>query len=260
MPSYARKHQLQESLVYHAFSRSNERKVIFSEAEDFAHFKTLFHDYSMKFDSKIYHWVIMSNHYHLVIEFDYPELISKFMAGLHRAYSHYHHKRYRSVGFLWQGRFKLQPIQKDLYLKSCGRYVERNPVRAGMVKEACEYAHSSARFYCLGEKDNITHMSPDFEDFGRDANERQEAYKHFLSVFNNEEDGHFSNLEIPRGDKEFMRRLVKTGEHYLPRRQGRKASIWQIQIPNATVQRISHEVYRSQAFYAAGRLVHLESF
>lgn len=167
MPSYARKHQLQQSLVYHAFSRSNGRKVIFQESKDFGHFKTLLCEYGNRFDARIYHWAIMPNHYHLVFEFKYPELISKFMAGLHRAYSHYYHKQYNAVGFLWQGRFKLQPIQKDLYLKNCGRYVERNPVRAGIVKEVCAYEHSSARFYCLGCEDGITQVSPDFEDFGK---------------------------------------------------------------------------------------------
>ncbi|MFA5351546.1 MAG: transposase [Candidatus Omnitrophota bacterium] len=89
MPSYARKHQLQQSLVYHAFSRSSGRKVIFQEANDFNHFKSLLREYGNRFGSKIYHWAIMPNHYHLVVEFDNPELISKFMAGLHRAYSHY---------------------------------------------------------------------------------------------------------------------------------------------------------------------------
>lgn len=226
MPSYARKHQLQSSLLYHAFSRSNGRKEIFLDPEDFSYFKMLLREYSVKFDSKIYHWVIMSNHYHLVVEFEYPELISKFMAGLHRAYTHYHHKRYGTVGFLWQGRFKLQPIQKDLYLKSCGRYVERNPVHARMVIEACEYMHSSARFYCLGQGDDLTQVSPDFEDFGSDDVARRGNYKEFLKTFDTEEDGYFSNLDNPCGNKEFVRRLVKIGEHYLPRRKGRKAAIF----------------------------------
>jgi len=224
MPSYARRHQLQQSLVYHAFSRSNGRRIIFSKSSDFEHFKTLLHDYSQKFTSKIYHWVIMSNHYHLVIEFEYPELVSKFMAGLHRAYTHYHHKQYGTAGFLWQGRFKLQPIQKDLYLKGCGRYVERNPVRAGMVSEAYEYTHSSARFYCIGKEDRITQFSPVFEDFGRDATTRQNAYKEFLKTFDSEEEKYFSNIEAPCGNKEFVRRLMKVGAHFLPRRQGRKAA------------------------------------
>jgi putative transposase len=226
MPSYARKHQLQQSLVYHAFSRSNGRKVIFQEPNDLDYFKTLLYKYNLRFDAKIYHWAIMLNHYHLVVEFEYPEVISKFMAGLHRAYSHYYHKQYNAAGFLWQGRFKLQPIQKDLYLKNCGRYVERNPVRAGMVKEAGEYAYSSARFYCLGQEDGITQVSPDFEDFGKSTIERQVAYKEFLRTFDSKEEAYFSNIELPCGDQDFLRRLVKTGGHYFPRRQGRKPAMF----------------------------------
>jgi len=226
MPSYARKHQLQQSLAYHAFNRSNGRKVIFQEPGDFDRFKTLLYEYGFKFDAKIYHWVIMPNHYHLVVEFNLPELISKFMAGLHRAYSHYYHNQYNSVGFLWQGRFKLQPIQKDLYLKNCGRYVERNPVRAGMVKEACEYAHSSARFYCLGQEDGVTQVSCDFENSGKEATGRRAVYKEFLRAFDSEEEAYFSNIEIPCGDQDFLRRLVKAKGHYYPRRQGRKAAIF----------------------------------
>ena len=224
MPTYARKHQLQQSLVYHAFSRSNAGKVIFQESNDFKHFKGLLCEYSKRFDAKIYHWVIMPTHYHLVFEFEYPEIISKFMAGLHRAYSHYYHQQYNVMGFLWQGRFKLQPIQKDLYLKNCGRYVERNPVRAGIVAGVCEYAYSSARFYCLGQEDSITQISPDFEDFGQSIVQRQAAYKEFLRAFNIQEETYFSNIENPCGDQDFVRKLVRTGRHYFPRRQGRKAA------------------------------------
>ena len=226
MPSYARKHQLQQSLVYHAFSRSNGRKVIFQESEDFAHFKGLLCEYSKRFESKIYHWVIMPTHYHLVFEFEDPVVISKFMAGLHRAYSHYYHKQYDMVGFLWQGRFKLQPIQKELYLKNCGRYIERNPMRAGIVDDACKYEHSSARFYCLGQKDGITQISPDFEHFGKSSTERQVAYKEFLRFSDSQVEVNFSNIEVPCGDQDFLRKLVKVGRHYSPRRQGRKAAIF----------------------------------
>jgi len=225
MPSYARKHQLQQSLVYHAFSRSNGRKVIFQESGDFEHFKGLLCEYSDRFDAQVYHWAIMPTHYHLVFEFEDPEIISKFMAGLHRAYSHYYHKQYNAVGYLWQGRFKLQPIQKELYLKNCGRYVERNPVRAGIVAKACEYAHSSARFYCLGQEDSITRACPDYEGFGINASKRQTAYKEYLRIADDQDEARFSNVEVPCGNEDFIRKLVKTGAHFLPRRRGRKATI-----------------------------------
>lgn len=94
MPSYARKHQLEGALIYHVYSRSHGKVFIFNDAEDFEHFQELLKIYQEKFTARIYHWVIMSNHYHLLLELETPEEISKMMAGLARAYTHYHHRKY----------------------------------------------------------------------------------------------------------------------------------------------------------------------
>ena len=221
MPSYPRKHQLSNSLVYHIFSRSNARTKIFNNEDDFRYFIKLIKEYSFKFNFKVYHWVVMPNHYHLLLELEDPCKISKFMAGLSRAYTHYHHKVYLTSGFLWQGRFKLQPVQKERYLIACGRYIERNPVVAGIVLRAQDYYYSSARFYCLGDKDGITMEDPTFVDFGNEIKLRQSAYTEFLRSFDDEAGKCFENLENPQGDKEFTRRLIKAHGRYLPRRRGR---------------------------------------
>lgn len=156
MPTYARKHQLSNSLIYHIYNRSNARVSIFNHKEDFCCFMDLLRSYSQRFSLKLYHWVIMSNHYHLLLELEEPERISNIMSGLAKAYSCYHHKAYSASGFLWQGRFKSKPVQKEKYLIACGRYIERNPVKAGMVNQAYEYPYSSAIVYCLGKSDRIT--------------------------------------------------------------------------------------------------------
>jgi len=223
MPSYARKHQLGSSLIYHIFNRSNARVSIFSKEEDFAYFVNLLKEYMLRFQLKIYHWVVMSNHYHLLLEIEIPENISAFMAGLNRAYTHYYHKTYQTSGLLWQGRFKSQPVQKELYLLACGRYIERNPVRSGLVLEAVDYPYSSARFYCLGKPDGITAQDPAFIEFGSDQRQRQQGYTEFLRNFDLAEEKIFANLESPLGDKEFISRLIHKDGHYIPRRQGRLA-------------------------------------
>lgn len=221
MPSYARKHQLNNSLLYHIFNRSNSKSPIFDSPEGYQHFIKLLIKYGERFNLKIYHWVIMQTHYHLLLEIDEPEHISKLMAGLNRAYTHYYHKVNLSYGFLWQGRFKLQPIQKERYLIACGRYIERNPVRAGIVLEAQDYYYSSARFYCFGEEDGITVEDPAFIQFGKEIIRRQTAYKEFLRNFDIEEERGFGNLENPKGDKEFIKKLVFLHGRYMPRRRGK---------------------------------------
>jgi putative transposase len=163
----------------------------------------------------------MPNHYHLLLEINEPELISQCMAGLNRSYTHHYHKTYSTAGFLWQGRFKLQPVQGEKYLLTCGRYIERNPVRAQMVLEASDYSYSSARFYCLGEQDGLTQESPAFIEFGQEVIQRHIAYRKFLQSFDEEEESSFTNMEYPQGNKEFVRRLIKEHGRYLPKTRGR---------------------------------------
>lgn len=221
MPTHARKYQLGLSLIYHVYNRSNARIPIFKSSEDFTHFMALLKKYTLRFSLKIFHWVIMSNHYHLLLELEEPKRISRIMAGLSKAYSCYHHKIYATAGFLWQGRFKLQPVQKDNYLLACARYIERNPVRVGMINKAYEYPYSSARFYCLGENEGITTENPEFKTFGRDLSSRHNAYIEFLRRFDAEEEKTFTNLEQPAGNKEFLRRLIKENGRFTSRRRGR---------------------------------------
>lgn len=221
MPYTARTHQLKQSLLYHIYNRGLNRSAIFHKPEDYRYFIKLLSDYSAQYSFKIYHWVIMSNHYHILTELPEPNIISSVMSGIARAYSCYHHREHKTAGYLWQGRFKSQPVEKELYLFACGRYIERNPVKASMVTNAWEYEYSSARFYACGQADNLTAQNPLFEEFANTLEGRQEKYKEYLQTFSKEEEGYFENLEYPRGSAEFLKRLYKEKGHYLPRKQGR---------------------------------------
>lgn len=223
MPTYARQHQLNTSLIYHVYNRSNARVPIFRSREDFYCFMDLLGKYSARFALKIYHWVVMSNHYHLLFKLEQPKGVSKIMAGLAKAYSCYHHKTYSVSGFLWQGRFKLQPVQEEKYLIACGRYIERNPVKAGIVKEAYEYPYSSAKFYSLGESDGITVESPAFSGFGADSERRRSAYTEFLRNFDEGEEAIFNDVERPAGNKDFIKRLLRVNGRFVSRKAGRPA-------------------------------------
>lgn len=221
MPTNSRKHQLQQSFIYHVYNRSNARIPIFNRTEDFIHFMNLLEKYSFNFALKIYHWVIMSNHYHILLELKEPKCISKVMAGLSKAYSCYYHLVYGTVGFLWQGRFKSQPVQKEFYLIACARYIERNPVRSGICSEAYEYPYSSARYYCLGDKDSITTQDPCFEAFGINMLSRSDRYRDFLRSFDQEVEKAFATLEHPAGNEVFRRSLVREHGRYTSKRSGR---------------------------------------
>ena len=65
-------YQLERSLIYHVFNRSNARQMIFRESEDFRHFKQLLKEYAEYFEAEVYHWVIMENHYHRCLDPLFP--------------------------------------------------------------------------------------------------------------------------------------------------------------------------------------------
>ena len=220
MPTYARKHQLEGSLTYHVFNRSNARATIFRCQEDCEYFKRILIRYSLEFSMKIYHWAIMLTHYHLLLEIKEPELISKAIGGIALAYTHYFHKKYDSRGFLWQGRFNSQPVQKETYMIFCGRYIDRNPVKAGMVAIAENYDYSSAKFYCLGVDDGITNEDPYYTSLGISAHDRQSKYSEFLRNEKINDDDRWENTELPQGDKKFVRRIIRLDGRLIPRRLG----------------------------------------
>jgi putative transposase len=225
MPGIARRHQLEGSLTYHVFNRSHCRVPIFEDEDDFERFKELLVRFCRRHRCNIYHWAIMSNHYHLLIELQEPYELSAFISSLQRAYTAYYHLKYQTSGYLWQGRFKSQAIEKENYLLACGRYIERNPVAAGMTKEAMEYQHSSARRYCQGIKDGLTEINPFYESLGRDEIEKQTNYRDFLLNFDEEEEERFEQLERPMGYEKFLERLMRERGHYFPRRRGRSRKI-----------------------------------
>jgi len=221
MPSHARKHQLQGNLIYHVFNRANRKSNIFHGKDDFMRFTSILKKYASSFNLQIFHWAIMPNHYHILIELPIPEILSSIMSGIQRSYTHYYHKTYKTCGYLWQGRFKEQAIQKDRYLLACGRYIERNPVVAGIVEYAEEYFYSSARFYALSIKDRLTSQNPLYSNFGLSIEERLLNYRVFLQDFDETDDISFRNLEHPIGDKLFLRKLISLKGRYYPRRNGR---------------------------------------
>jgi putative transposase len=221
MPYCARKHQLQYALAYHIYNRSNARMTVFHTDSDCRYFMELLREYVKTFNLNLYHWVIMPNHYHLLLELEQPEQISKVMAGLNRSYTCYYHRVYQTAGFLWQGRFKCQPVQKEGYLFACGRYIERNPVRADIVSKAQEYAYSSAGFYCAGKADGLTTEDPIFSTFGPDMRARMIRYARFLRAFDAGGKSSFANFSEPQGSEEFISKLIKENGRYLPKRRGR---------------------------------------
>jgi putative transposase len=88
--------------------------------------------------------------------------LNKIIGAIQQIHTRYYHKRYQTAGQLFQSRFKSQAIENSNYLLSCGRYIELNPKRANLVQIPWEWRWSSAQYYALGQKDEITEDDPEW--------------------------------------------------------------------------------------------------
>ena len=168
------------SMPYHIISRGNNREPVFQEKEDFEKYLEICRRYKEQYEFKLYHWVLMNNHVHLLIETKENSSLSKVMQGIHLVYTIWFNRKKGKVGHLWQDRYRSAVIERDHYLLECGRYIERNPLRAGVVKDPREYPWSSYRVYGYGKGDGLTDRHDLYGVMGKGPFQRQRAYREYV--------------------------------------------------------------------------------
>ena len=127
---------------YHAFSRGNERRAVFFDDRDHQHFLDLLGRMSDRFQAEVWAFVLMPNHYHLVLRTRRPNL-SRAMQWLGVAYTNWFNARHARSGHLFQGRFKGVLVEDEDYLQRLLLYVHRNPLRGGLAERLADYPWSS---------------------------------------------------------------------------------------------------------------------
>ena len=142
--------------VYHVLTRGNNRQDVFKDESDFNKYLEILLRYKEKYHFKLYHYVLMTNHVHLVMEpTEKGGRLSEIMKGINLSYAQHYKRKYNHTGHFWQDRYKSIIISKDEYLLACGSYIELNPVRAKIVDDPMDYRWCSYRVYAYGKKDII---------------------------------------------------------------------------------------------------------
>jgi len=131
-----------EGAVYHVLSRGNERKEIFKDSDDKERFLSILAEYHDRYGVLIHSYVLMDNHYHVLLETPKANLV-RVMHGLNSRYTGYFNKKYSRSGHLFQGRYKAIIVEKERYLVELSRYIHLNPIRAGMAESPEIYQWSS---------------------------------------------------------------------------------------------------------------------
>jgi putative transposase len=143
------------SCVLHIVNRGNDKKVIFPEPVDYASFLVLLREARERFGVRLYAYSLMPNHFHLVVRVDDLEAISSYMHFVQREHACDLRWCYRSKGHghIFQRRYWSKLVEGDGHLISVIRYVEANPLRAGLVNAAENWEWSSLWDRVTGERD-----------------------------------------------------------------------------------------------------------
>jgi REP-associated tyrosine transposase len=163
--------------AHHVIQRGNNRGAIFARPADYRHFREYLELACAEHDCAVHAYVLMTNHVHLLITPSTADGIGRVMQSVGRRYVPYYNWSQGRVGGLFQGRFRATPIDSDQYLFSCYRYIEQNPVRAGIVRRPGEYRWSSYHANADGEPDSVVTPHELYVRLGSEPSVRRDAYR-----------------------------------------------------------------------------------
>lgn len=196
-------------LPYHVVQRGNNRQACFMAPADYRFYLELWREVSGRYGVAVHAYCLMTNHVHFLATPAEAGALSSTTKVVGSRYAQYVNRKYCRTGTLWEGRHRASLVQSGRYLLACYRYIELNPVRAGMVARPQDYPWSS---HCANARGDTDWLQPhrDYLDLGRDQGERLHAYGELMAKGLGANDLECIRRAIhycqPVGDKSFRER------------------------------------------------------
>ncbi|MGB6054890.1 MAG: transposase [Burkholderiaceae bacterium] len=165
---------------HHVIQRGNDRQLIFREPADYEVFLDWLGQAARQFKVAIHAYVLMPNHLHLLASPADQAGLGRMMQWVGRHYVPYFNHKYDRIGTLWQGRYKATVIDSERYFLVCSRYIELNPVRAGMLADPAQYRWSSCRHHIGGTPDPLVIDHALYWALGNTPFAREQAYRDLI--------------------------------------------------------------------------------
>jgi len=140
---------------HHITQRGNNRTTVFFDEEDHLFYINTLKRYSQKYKLEIWAYCLMGNHVHLLAVPREDTSLARGIGLTNMVYTQYLNRKHGNSGRVWQNRFFSCAVEKGTYLWSVARYIERNPVKAGILEKAEKYRWSSARAHLLNRTDQL---------------------------------------------------------------------------------------------------------
>ena len=167
---------------HHVIQRGNDRQAIVRDDRDRERLLGLWDEHARAFGVAIHAYVLMDNHFHLLLTPDTAEGLPQMMQAVGRAYVRYFNLRHQRTGTLWEGRYRSSLIESERYLLACMGYIDLNPVRAGLVEQAQDYRWSIHR-HCIGQaSDKLVTLHALYWSLGNTPFAREAAYAELVQT------------------------------------------------------------------------------
>ncbi|NLN49737.1 MAG: hypothetical protein GX154_11765 [Clostridiales bacterium] len=177
--------------IYHVIARGNNKEHIFKESIDKGYFIKQLKEYMGGMNYRIFGYVLMDNHYHIIIQ-TMDKKLQEIMHRLNNKYSKYFNGKYNRIGHVFQGRYKAILIQDERYLIWVLRYIHQNPIKAGICEKVNEFKWSSDFFYRMRVKDFV---NVDIILDMLDA-DRNKAIKAYMMLMDQKEEKDYENEKV----------------------------------------------------------------
>jgi putative transposase len=163
-------------IPWHIIQRGNNRSACFYSEDDYLFYLRQLEELAEKFECAIHAYVLMTNHVHLLLTPERADSASLLMKHLGQRYVQHINRTYQRSGTLWEGRFRSCLIQTEAYVLACYRYIELNPVRAGMVDAPQDYRWSSYHANALGKTNSLIKTNEEYRKLAIAEPERLQVY------------------------------------------------------------------------------------
>lgn len=198
-------------LPYHIVQRGNNRQACFLTPVDRRFYLKLWHRVSKRYGTQVHAYCLMTNHVHFLVTPERSDSISRTMREVGSQYAQHMNKLHCRTGTMWEGRHRSSLIQSERYLFTCYRYIELNPVRAGMVNNPGEYRWSSYTLNTTGDTGWLTPRD-EYLQLGKDPVERGRVYRELFADQLDQETLDFvrqaTHYSQPIGDREFREQIA----------------------------------------------------
>ena len=167
-------------IAQHIVQRGNDRQPCYFNPADYERYLQDLRELCLQHQCRLHAWVLMTNHVHLLLTPQCSGATSVLMQCLGRRYVRYINDRYFRTGTLWEGRYKACLVGDDDYLLTCMRYIELNPVRAGMVADPADYPWSSHHATAHGRDAHLLQPHRSWLAFEHDPIQRKQRWRAFV--------------------------------------------------------------------------------